>query len=122
MRDGLLLCELHAHTTWSDGQLTLPELVDLYGRSGFDVLAVTDHAVGLDELIASHPYSDADATPLRSTRRIPWRPATPTGPSTSPRGRRDREPAAVIAHLRSRGRFFLIPFALERRPGLPIAA
>jgi len=21
MRDGLLLCELHAHTTWSDGEL-----------------------------------------------------------------------------------------------------
>jgi hypothetical protein len=40
-----LLCELHAHTTWSDGALTLPELVDLYGRSGFDVLAVTDHVV-----------------------------------------------------------------------------
>src|SRR5262245_2565310 len=40
-----LLCELHAHTTWSDGALTLPELVDLYGRAGFDVLAVTDHAV-----------------------------------------------------------------------------
>jgi hypothetical protein len=40
-----LLCELHAHTTWSDGALGLPQLVDLYGRSGFDVLAVTDHAV-----------------------------------------------------------------------------
>jgi len=40
-----LLCELHAHTTWSDGALTLPELVDLYGSSGFDVLAVTDHVV-----------------------------------------------------------------------------
>ena len=39
-----LLCELHAHTTWSDGALTLRELVDLYGRRGFDVLAVTDHA------------------------------------------------------------------------------
>jgi predicted metal-dependent phosphoesterase TrpH len=38
-----LLCELHAHTRWSDGALTLPELVDLYGRSGFDVLCVTDH-------------------------------------------------------------------------------
>jgi len=52
MRDGLLLCELHAHTTWSDGQLTLSELselVDLYGRSGFDVLCVTDHAVRLDD-------------------------------------------------------------------------
>jgi predicted metal-dependent phosphoesterase TrpH len=38
-----LLCELHAHTTWSDGLLSVRELVDLYGRSGFDVLAVTDH-------------------------------------------------------------------------------
>jgi predicted metal-dependent phosphoesterase TrpH len=40
-----LLCELHAHTTWSDGALSLTELVDLYGSSGFDVLCVTDHAV-----------------------------------------------------------------------------
>ena len=39
-----LLCELHAHTTWSDGALSLRALVDLYGRRGFDVLAVTDHA------------------------------------------------------------------------------
>jgi predicted metal-dependent phosphoesterase TrpH len=38
-----LLCELHAHSTWSDGALTLLELVDLYGRNGFDVLCVTDH-------------------------------------------------------------------------------
>jgi 3',5'-nucleoside bisphosphate phosphatase len=43
-----LLCELHAHTTWSDGDLSLAELVDLYGRSGFDVLCVTDH-VGRSE-------------------------------------------------------------------------
>jgi hypothetical protein len=32
-----LLCELHAHTTWSDGVLTTRELVDLYGRSGFEL-------------------------------------------------------------------------------------
>jgi predicted metal-dependent phosphoesterase TrpH len=38
-----LLCELHAHTTWSDGSLSVRELCDLYGRRGFDVLAVTDH-------------------------------------------------------------------------------
>lgn len=38
-----LLCELHAHSTWSDGALEVPELVDVYGRAGFDVLAVTDH-------------------------------------------------------------------------------
>jgi predicted metal-dependent phosphoesterase TrpH len=49
MPDGLLLCELHAHTTWSDGFLTLPELVDLYGRAGFDVLCITDHTVRIDD-------------------------------------------------------------------------
>jgi hypothetical protein len=45
----LLLCELHAHTTWSDGYLTLSDLVDLYGRNGFDVLCVTDHTARLDD-------------------------------------------------------------------------
>jgi predicted metal-dependent phosphoesterase TrpH len=40
-----LLCELHAHTTWSDGALSVRELVDLYGPAGFDVLAVTDHVL-----------------------------------------------------------------------------
>ena len=45
-----LLCELHAHTRWSDGALTVPELVDLYGTNGFDVLAVTDHVVRRDSV------------------------------------------------------------------------
>jgi 3',5'-nucleoside bisphosphate phosphatase len=40
-----LLAELHAHTTWSDGELTPAELVDLYGGAGFDVLAITDHVL-----------------------------------------------------------------------------
>jgi 3',5'-nucleoside bisphosphate phosphatase len=40
-----LLCELHAHTTWSDGSLSVRQLVDLYGRTGFDVVALTDHTV-----------------------------------------------------------------------------
>ncbi len=44
-----LLCELHAHTTWSDGVLSLGELVDLYGQAGFDVLCVTDHVVRHDD-------------------------------------------------------------------------
>ena len=38
-----LLCELHAHTTWSDGALGVRALCDLYGQNGFDVLAITDH-------------------------------------------------------------------------------
>jgi 3',5'-nucleoside bisphosphate phosphatase len=40
-----LLCELHSHSTWSDGELSVPQLVDLYGRNGFDLLAITDHVV-----------------------------------------------------------------------------
>ena len=46
---GPLLCELHAHTRWSDGAFTVAELVDLHGRSGFDVLCVTDHVVRSDD-------------------------------------------------------------------------
>jgi predicted metal-dependent phosphoesterase TrpH len=46
---GPLLCELHAHTSWSDGDLTVAELVDLHGRNGFDVLCVTDHTVRSDD-------------------------------------------------------------------------
>jgi PHP domain len=46
---GSLLCELHAHTTFSDGELTLREVVDLYGDHGFDVLCVTDHCVRADD-------------------------------------------------------------------------
>ena len=42
-RSGALLAELHAHTTWSDGVLPVPALVDLYGAHGFDVLCITDH-------------------------------------------------------------------------------
>lgn len=38
-----LLCDFHAHTTFSDGKLTLRELVDFYGQRRFDCLCVTDH-------------------------------------------------------------------------------
>ena len=48
-----LLCELHAHTTWSDGSQTIGQLVDTYGRAGFDVLCVTDHVVRSDD--PEHP-------------------------------------------------------------------
>jgi hypothetical protein len=44
-----LLCELHAHTTWSDGELSLGAVVDLYGAAGFDVLCVTDHVLRSDD-------------------------------------------------------------------------
>ncbi len=44
----MLLCDFHVHTTYSDGDLPLPEVVDLFGRSGHDVIAITDHIVNRD--------------------------------------------------------------------------
>ena len=39
----LQLCDLHSHTTWSDGKLSVREIVDFYGERGFDCLCITDH-------------------------------------------------------------------------------
>ena len=50
-RKGLLMVDLHAHTIFSDGRLTVSELVDFYGRRGFDALAVTDHLVDRRRLL-----------------------------------------------------------------------
>lgn len=38
-----LLCDFHIHTTYSDGKLPMRRVVDLFGRSGHDVIAITDH-------------------------------------------------------------------------------
>src|SRR5688572_16352233 len=46
-----LLCDFHVHTAWSDGRLTLREVVDLYGQTEkFDVLAITDHILAKKDL------------------------------------------------------------------------
>jgi predicted metal-dependent phosphoesterase TrpH len=71
-----MLAELHAHTTWSDGVLSSVQLVDLYGRAGFAVLAITDHAVHsvAAEHVRSETYSayleELDAEGERARRRF----------------------------------------------------
>jgi hypothetical protein len=62
---GPLLCELHAHTTWSDGALDVTELVDVHGRHGFDVLCVADHVVRSND-----PWSSAAGA--RSVDESSW--------------------------------------------------
>ncbi len=51
-RPDLLLAELHTHSTWSDGSLSIPDVVDLYGEHGFDVLCITDHVHPPDDPLA----------------------------------------------------------------------
>ncbi len=48
-----LLCDFHVHTKWSDGRLSLREVIDLYGRTRrFDVIAITDHILMKRDLLA----------------------------------------------------------------------
>jgi predicted metal-dependent phosphoesterase TrpH len=44
----MLLCDFHIHTTYSDGSVKLRTTIDLFGQAGFDVIAITDHAVNGD--------------------------------------------------------------------------
>lgn len=39
------------HSTYSDGKLSIPELVDLYGKAGFGAIAITDHLCEQETLI-----------------------------------------------------------------------
>ena len=48
-----LLCDFHVHTRWSDGRLSLSEVVDLYGKTRrFDVIGITDHILMRRDLFA----------------------------------------------------------------------
>jgi 3',5'-nucleoside bisphosphate phosphatase len=48
-----LLCDFHVHTRWSDGRLSIREVVDLYGQTErFDVIAITDHILMARDLFA----------------------------------------------------------------------
>ncbi len=47
----MLLCDFHIHTNYSDGKLSVPEVVDFYGRLGFDCICVTDHLADPRRLI-----------------------------------------------------------------------
>lgn len=39
----MMLADLHIHSTYSDGKLTIPELVDFYGSRNFKIISITDH-------------------------------------------------------------------------------
>jgi PHP family Zn ribbon phosphoesterase len=37
------LCDLHIHSNFSDGTLSIAEIVDFYGSRGFKIISITDH-------------------------------------------------------------------------------
>jgi len=46
-----LLCDFHIHTICSDGSLSPIEVVRLHGDQGFDVISITDHVYGREEIL-----------------------------------------------------------------------
>jgi UDP-N-acetylglucosamine:LPS N-acetylglucosamine transferase len=50
----VLLCDFHIHTNYSDGRLTLPDVIDFYGRRGFDCICITDHVADPRRLIGKY--------------------------------------------------------------------
>jgi UDP-N-acetylglucosamine:LPS N-acetylglucosamine transferase/predicted metal-dependent phosphoesterase TrpH len=46
-----LLCDFHIHSNYSDGKLSIAELVDFYGLRQFDCICVTDHLADPRRLI-----------------------------------------------------------------------
>lgn len=47
----MILSDFHIHSTFSDGKLTIPEIVDFYGSRGFGSIAVTDHLCEQDSFM-----------------------------------------------------------------------
>lgn len=49
-------CDLHIHSTFSDGKFSIAQLVDIYGKNGYSIIAVTDHLCGQNHFFgqASH--------------------------------------------------------------------
>jgi hypothetical protein len=47
----MLLCDFHIHSNYSDGRMTVPELIDFYGQRAFDCICITDHIADTRRMI-----------------------------------------------------------------------
>ncbi|MDD5596330.1 MAG: CehA/McbA family metallohydrolase [Victivallaceae bacterium] len=63
---------LHMHSTNSDGVYSLGELIDLYGKEGYDVLAATDH-------YRTNKVSETDSGKLLMLSGMEFHPVGPRG-------------------------------------------
>ena len=45
------LADFHIHSRFSDGQMTIADIVDRYGSLGFGAIAITDHVAEEESLI-----------------------------------------------------------------------
>jgi predicted metal-dependent phosphoesterase TrpH len=53
----MFLGDFHIHSDFSDGKMTIPQLVDLYGSLGFGAIAITDHLCESETVIGKAAYA-----------------------------------------------------------------
>lgn len=78
-----MLCDFHIHSDFSDGQMSIPEIVDLYGSHRFGAIAITDHLCETRTFLGAAAYQlDRSLTPanfplyreiLKSEAERAWR-------------------------------------------------
>lgn len=61
---------LHAHSTYSDGEFTLPELRQIYLSEGCSFLCMTDHAEYFDQVAIERYVSECDALSDKTFRLV----------------------------------------------------
>lgn len=79
----MLLCDFHMHSNYSDGKLSVPDLVDFYGKLGFDCICITDHLadprrligklVKLSNLTLGHNQIEEYFEVIERERKRAWR-------------------------------------------------
>ena len=59
------LIDLHVHSTFSDGELTPLQILDVCKKNGIGVVSITDHEnlIGSKVAISNNPYSDITVIP-----------------------------------------------------------
>lgn len=60
----MIWADFHIHSQFSDGYMSIPQIVDFYGRQGFKAIAITDHICERKTILgkAAH-YMDKTLTP-----------------------------------------------------------
>lgn len=79
----MILADLNIYSTFSDGKLSIPRIVDLYGSRGFGAIAITDHLCESNTLMGkARVYLNRTLLPavfplymeiLRSEARRAWK-------------------------------------------------
>lgn len=60
----MILADLHVHSSYSDGQLSIPDVVNFYGARGFGAIAITDHLCESSTFLGKAArYLDCTLTP-----------------------------------------------------------